>query len=294
MPYELPEEVVKANNLSEDAVKAINEGFATHEQSIVSEWETKANTNAQGIIDGALKPVNELTGIQRNDGEKAADYLKRVGELYPKGKLEAENGRLKTLEAELQEKIKNGNGDAALKQQLEEAQGKIAKFDEFIAEKDKSINTLKTEHSAYKQKAAFNSEKPVFNKDANAFEIDAKWKKFMTDSLEKNEVKFDENGTPYLVDKENEFVKVKLSDAIANDESLKALMEGRRIDGSNSDPAKEVQIDGVPFKVKEGATKAEIHKAIEQQLSKDGVKVIDDAYAKKFAEYWNKITNPKK
>ena len=103
-----------------------------------------------------------VTGIKKNDGEKSYDYTKRVLNQY-KTDLEATKGLQTQLNqanakvAELTKKIENGEGDAALRQQLKDTKAQVtqlqeqltAKTAEFAAEKAKLEGNIKSVHVDY-------------------------------------------------------------------------------------------------------------------------------------------------
>ena len=76
---EFTKEHIEDIGLSEEQVTKLTAITNDNELTLQKEWGGKANENAQKIIDGAISPVIELTKIEREKGEKAADYLKKAG-----------------------------------------------------------------------------------------------------------------------------------------------------------------------------------------------------------------------
>lgn len=299
---EFEEKFIQENGLTTEQVAAVNTAIDSHVADLEKTWDGKANENAEAIIGGAGKKVIELTGIQREQGEKWADYLERSNGLY----FEGTKNSLKIKEEDLEKKLKTSGGDALIKKELEETQEllkgykqKEADYDELIkgGYKDKYEGSL-TKLTAMERRIAFRDNLPNMPDSVNKYEWDTKIKQFETALLEKNNLVFDDNDTAYLVDKENEFKKVKLEDAIKQDQTIQDLIKGRDNKGLGSKP-KDVQIDGVPFALPENATPQDRTKAIrEYLLTVEKISNTDSKYPVRFAELNRKILglekNPEK
>ena len=115
---EFTEEFIETNGLSEEQVKAVN-GFVQSEivPNIKKEYDGKANENAERIIDGAIKSTQEAFGIDipRNQGEKQADYLKRVLPSVFKNK----EDEIARKQKEIDDKLANFKGGEEYKAQLD-------------------------------------------------------------------------------------------------------------------------------------------------------------------------------
>jgi hypothetical protein len=253
-------------------------------------YDGKANENAEAILAGAAKKVTDLTGLQRNQGEKYADFLIRTGSEHFSKKEQT----LKTKEAELDLKIKNGDVSEVTKQKLDEVQKKLealqqkeASIDEMITGDYKTkYDTLSKDHESLKEKTAFAYAKPLFPKEVNAYEATAIWKEVQTEIKDKYTIEFDPEGEAVGVDKDNKFRTFKLSEIVAKNEKIVALLKGRQQEGLNHKKL-DVKLDGIPFSLPEKATSVDIQKAITDYLLKE--KHLDrtsDEFAKAFGE-WN-------
>ena len=118
---ELGKETIEAQGLSDAQVTAINTLIAGSTDAaqladLKKEWDGKANEQAEGILTGATKAIAELTKVDRNQGEKVADYMARsFGVMSTDG-----NTALEAAKAEYNEKVKNFKGKAKLTKYVEE------------------------------------------------------------------------------------------------------------------------------------------------------------------------------
>lgn len=298
---EFTTEFVQKTGLNEDQIKAIStevENFVAVEKKA---WDGKANTDAENILSDVSKKVETMTGIKKEIGVKYADYLGMASENFLKGQ-KSDSDRLKT---ELEEKIKTGSGDELTKKELEKVKGelsqnkidldkykeKAAKFDDWEKNdyKGKYESTLET-LTKTNERVAFQSVKPTVPESVNAYEFSAKWKEFIEEVKEKNRI-VEENDKYYAIDKENEHKKVLLSSLVEKDKNIQELTKGRSITGlGGKEKGKEKSFDGVPFKIEEGATNADISKAVKDYLTVDQkLSVTSPDYAKRFKEFYNKI-----
>jgi len=268
--------------LTEQQVTKVTEKISELEES----WKSVANTNAEKIIEGAIDPIKKLTGIEREKGQKAAEYLKLASENFFKGKQSA----LELREKELSDKLKSAPDSAALASELETVKGKLETL------KEKEARFADWEENDYKGKweestkkltsiqveFEFDKVKPQKPENVNQYEFDYKWSEFKKSVLEKFNV-----NEGNAVDKENEFKKVKLSDLIKKDENMASLLKGV-VQGIGS-TKRVVKIADVPFDVPEGATPQERTKAIRDYLASKGIPVISNEYATQFEELNKKI-----
>jgi hypothetical protein len=251
-------------------------------------YDSKANENAEGILSGAAKRVTDLTGIQRNQGEKFADFLIRTSSEHLSKKEQA----LKAKEAELDLKIKNGDVSEVTRQKLDEVQKKLealqqkeASIDEIITGDYKNkYENLTKDHESLKEKTAFAYAKPSFPKEVNAYEAAAIWKEVQSEIKDKYSIEFDSEGEAMGVDKENKFKTFKLSEIVAKNEKIVALLKGRQQEGFNHKKF-DVKLEGIPFALPEKATPADIQKAIKEYLLNEKHLVFtSDEYARAFAD----------
>jgi hypothetical protein len=290
MDFELNAEFVEKNQLTEEQVTAITNEVTTHTTALEDTWKGKANEQAEGILNGAARAVETLTGVQREQGQKVADYISSASNLHFKGMHET----LERKEKELEEKIKQGGGDETLKQELADVRGqldgfkdKAAKYDEMKeSDFENKYNESQKRISSMQESIAFGSIKPNFPDTVNVFEARAKWGEFINVTKEKYNIVLDEQdgNKPYAVDKENDFRKVPLEKLVKENEEIAKLLEGRQQRGTGSDTRKPVKIEGVPFEVPEKATSEERNKLIREHLAQQGIDKMSPKYGQEFAK----------
>jgi len=261
------------------------------------EYDGLANENAEGILNGVLKSAKDKLGvsIDREQGEKYADYLLRVSDSY----FGSTKSQLASKQKEIDDKLKNFKGDNESKlklQQLEDEKDsllqKVADYDS-VKEKAEKFEPLQSEYSKMKLEVAFNGVKPIFPKEANIYEVNAKWGEFKSGILNDYEIELVE-GTAMAISKENKHKQVKLADLVGKDETLSKLVLGRQQSGVNAREINSVEIDGVPFKVPENADSA-----VRTQVIKDyllNVKKLNPTsseYSKQFSDLNKKIVSQK-
>lgn len=287
------EEQVKEIGLSEEQVTKVETTTNENEATLKKDWDSKANDDAEAIIKGAGEKTVTLTGIERNQGEKWADYLKRSSGLHFAGTKSA----LEIKQKELDEKIKKGGGDATIKIELEETKGKLdilqkqeAKFKDYEDNDYKSLyEKLNVRVGQQTIDSAFIDVKPKFPDTVNAYEASGRWNEFKSNVLEKYTITVDDEGITYATDKENKHLVVKLSELVTKNKEITELAKGRDVKGLGTDDKTKIDLEGVPFKVEENATPQERQKAIKDYLIGDlKLGVTSSEYTKKFAEY-NKL-----
>jgi hypothetical protein len=296
---EFSEDFIQENGLSEEQVSKIAEQVDNHVSELQKGWDGKANENAERILEGASRLAIEkmgINGVERNQGEKYADFLQRATPMFVESALAKEREALTQKQRELDAKISNGDDATkaeveSLKQKLDALKEKEAKFAEWEENdyKGKYEETTK-KLSALEQDMAFNSVKPSFAETVNKYEADYKWAQFKNSILEKNHIKI-VDGEAILVDKENEYKTQKLSDALKKDEGINSLVKGEtRGLGAK---AKTVKLKDVPFELPENATPQDRNKAIKEYLTSKGLAVTSGAYAKEFAKLNSLILSQK-
>lgn len=284
---EFTPEFIEQHKLSEEQVKGITpfiqEQFATKQK----EWDGKANQNAEGIIDGAIKSIQKQFGLEleREQGEKAADYLTRFSSQVVGSK----KAELDKLKADYEEKIKGVKGQETLakeyesmKAEKEEILKKYADYDE-LKEKAKGFEEANQTLSTLKLEVAFNGIKPNFPETVNPYEAKAKWDEFKADVLSKYTIEL-VDGVPMAVDKENHYKTAKLSDLLSKAEDIQGLLAGRQQQGTGAKPADLQKIQGVPFDVPKGATAKERSELIAKHLATQGIEKASPKYAEEFAK----------
>ena len=181
----IPEEIIQETGLTEAQVSKLSE----HISSLETSWGAKANQNAEKIIEGAAKKVEEVTGIQREKGQKLADYIMLASETHLKDKITA----ISAKEKDLAEKIKNAGHNetivaelTATKEQLDKLKAKEAVFAEWEQNDYKGkYQSLSNEYETMKVDLAFGKVKPVFPETVNKYEADFKWEQFKKSVLDK-------------------------------------------------------------------------------------------------------------
>lgn len=289
---EFSKEFIEENKLSEEQVKAVSEFGKAHIAELQKNWDGKANENAQGILDGAIQSIHQKTGfkLERNQGEKVADYLSRYTESF----LDKKNGEIDGLKAEYEQKLKEFKGGDALKSELDKAKAdldealkKYADYDE-LKEKAVKAEEYGQQLSGLKLEVAFDGAKPNFPDTVNPYEAKAKWEDFKSTILNEYNIEI-VDGEAVAVSKENQYKQSKLADLVAKDETIQALLEGRKQGGTGAKPAEGQVIDGVPFKVPKDADAKTRAKLIRDYLAENGIGISHAKYSEQFAELNNKI-----
>lgn len=141
--------------LSEEQLVAITEMSRNDENTVIG--------TRIGALHGQYDAdIFSITNIKKNDGEKSYDYAKRILNEYKtkaestaslQGKLNAANAKI----TELNQKIANGEGDEALRQQLKDTKDQVKQLQgqltstaaEFAREKAEFETKLKNTHIDY-------------------------------------------------------------------------------------------------------------------------------------------------
>lgn len=286
---EFTEDFIEKNQLTEEQVSAISEHVQTY---VNTELGTKVHENTEKNLGKIWDTVKEATGIEREQGEKYADAIKRASELH----FEGTRKQLARQKQELEEKIKNTGGNDVLKQELENTKAamqdlkqKAAKYDEWEKNnyKGKYEETIQ-KLNATERKIAFNSVTPPKPENVNEYEWKAKWREWENEVTDKHNIVFDENGTAWAIDKDNEYTKYKLSDLAKQNDTLQEMLKQRAQKGLGATP-KKMAIEGVPFDVPENATPQERQKLIKEYLASQSIDTTDKRYAKMFSDLNSKI-----
>jgi len=133
----------------------------------VSDEDTVIGARVGEIHGSYEKDILALTGIPKNQGEKAYDYNKRVLSQY---KTEAETAKttVETLKAEkaaVEQKLKAGSTDEALKSQLADLSTKLKDAQDALKAKDSMLTKLAEDHKAELTNAKVNFQFMQTNKD---------------------------------------------------------------------------------------------------------------------------------
>lgn len=286
----IPAEKATELGLTEDQLNEIgtlhNEWLPTQKQA----WDGKASKDADTILDNVSKTIADKYGYSepRQQGEKIEDYLLKVDDhRFSSLKSDYENKK-----KDYDTKLKNFDGSDAQKQKLEElkgkfdaAQQKLANYDE-LSEKATKFESLSSDYAKLKQGFAFTQVKPSFPDTVNAYEADAKYNAFIQRTEEKYNIEIIDN-VAWVIDKENEHSKKKLSELVALDKDISELSQGRQQQGTG---ARQTQgnIQGLEVDIPIGTVGAEASKIINSYLDSKGMKANDAERTAKFTEIWNK------
>lgn len=288
---ELEAQFITDNNLSTEQVTAIT----THVSTLEETWKGTANTNAERILDGAAEAVRKGAGLEivRGESEKITDYFARLGTESIAGK----QAGITKLENEWGTKLKDFQGNDALKLENEQLvldrdtfKQKAADFDDWQAKDYKGIaETSSNELISLKRSMAFDSAKPSFPDTVNSYEADAKWKAFMSETLDVYDVHLDENNKPILKDKVNDLKIIKLSDLVSKNKDISELLKSVKTPGFGGKPS-DLKIEGVPFPVSDNMSSGERQGKIKEYLTGTlNLPVMSTEYAQKFAELNQKL-----
>jgi hypothetical protein len=290
---ELTQEFIESNGLSDEQVTAVT-GYVQSEvvPNLKKEYEGLANKNAEGILTGAAKSASERFGVQleREQGEKIADYLERISDSALSSKTE----KLLEREKELEDKLKNFKGSDELKEKYEkqlkandDLLKKVAELeplkgmDALLSEKDQELTGLKKE-------VAYSSVKPSFPDTVNKYEVEAKWNEFKRGIEDKYTIEL-KDGVPYGIDKENQYKEVKLSDLVDADANIKELLKGRQQKGTGANPVDLKDVEGIPFKIPVNASSEQLSTLVREHVLNEVGSLTHKDYAKKFQELYTKV-----
>jgi len=285
---EFTQEQITEIGLSDEQIPKLLEITNTIEADLKKQWDGKANKDAEGILDGVLQPIEQMTGLKRKQGEKTADFLSFAAKKY----FDDTKISLEKKERELDLKISQGVGDDTLKAELEKTKTKLnelqikeAKYLDYEENDYKSkFEASKNELSGLKLAVAYQSVKPIFPDTVNKYEANAKWKEFIENTNSLYNIELDKENEAWAVDKENEHKRFKLKSIIEKDKTITELATGRSVKGLGSVSAdKQVNIEGVPFAISDKATSTEREKLIREYLTTTkNMSVVSNDYAKEF------------
>ena len=304
MAFELTEDFVKDNELTEAQVTALTTFGSAYSETMTADlkkeydetYKNTANTNADNIINDAIKSTWKATGfeLERNQGEKNADYMVR----YNSAMLQDKTTAIDALKLDYETKLENFDGDAGTKKQLTDAiteldalKQKTANYDDLVGYETK-FNDLSTEHLTMKDEVCFGKVRPNFPDTVDEYRARAMWGECI-DSIKKEYKVELVDGEPIAISKENEHRTFKLKDLVHKDETITKLLEGRQQNGPNAGVINKVKIEGVPFDVDIKASSKDIHALLDDQLVKSGLARTSTEYSKKYGEYYEIIRKQK-
>tara|TARA_R110000772_G_C13310310_1_gene440376 strand:- start:42555 stop:43451 length:897 start_codon:yes stop_codon:yes gene_type:complete len=286
---EFTPEFITENNLTPEQVTAIVTNVSGEIATLKQGWDGKANDNAEGILKGAadyIKTQNNIT-LEREQGEKMGDYLKRVSDNHFTGK----QSTLDAAILDYNSKVENFKGDEEVKSELATQKKtndtllqKLAVL-EPLAGLDAKYSTLQGEYNNLNLNLAISQVKPTFPETVNKFEAAAKWDAFLGEVNKTYDIKFVDNKA-IAVSKENIHLQKDLLSLVEADETLKTLLAGRTQTGPNGTPKDFVEVKEVPFTIPKDATGEQKSKAIREYLASQGVSSTSKEYAAAFRK-WN-------
>lgn len=295
MEFQLTDEFVKENELNEKQIEAVK-GYVTNDflPDVKKGWDSLANENAEKIINGAISNTQKDFGfeLEREKGEKHADYLKR----YSNHVLSESKKALEQKQLELDEKLKNFKGGDEYKSQIEQLTNDLDSYKMQVAELeplkgiDEKYNQAQEELSGLKLSVAFGNVKPNFPETVNKYEADAKWQIFKNKVLENHTLEIVE-GKAIAIDKENKHKQTPLEDLVAKDESITELMKGRQQNGTGAKPVDLEDVDGVPFKIPKDVSREDLSAMIRKHIiDTEKISAIDSKFSPRFQEIYSKAT----
>jgi len=294
MDFELQEDFVKEHGFNEDQTSALKAHVSSHIAELQQQWDGKANENAEGILNGALSLIAKQTGVNRNDGEKAGEYIPRAWENFSQDKTQ----EIDRLKSEYNQKLQDFNGDTASKAELEkarleldEAKQKYADYDS-LKETAEKYNPLAEKYEQMNVEVCFSNVKPSFPDTVNQYEANFKWNEFKNEIQQNYNIKL-VDGVAKAIDKENEYKVFDLKDLVSKNDEILELSKGRQQSGINHRQGETVKIEGVPFDVPKDADSKTRTKLIQEHLAKEGISTMHKDYSAKFAELNQKILTQK-
>lgn len=300
MGFELTEEFTKEHNLSAEQVEAVVKFGNDTITGINDNWkatlEDKITERTNTTFEGATVKIEKESGIKRNEGEIAADYIARVGNTAFS---EMKNKASKALE-EAEQKLLDASKEGASAEELQRLKGQVDDLQKKEVEYDKLVSdditgkyqTAKDRISELEQKLAFNNVKPAFSPDVNEYESKAKWEKFIHETKALGDLK-EVNNEWVVVSKDNPHDITKLSDLVAKSEEIQGIVKGRQQTGSGTTPVESTVVEGVPFKVPLNAKSSDINQLITQHLTSKGLDPMSKDFSKQYGELYTKIKKQK-
>lgn len=286
---EFTPEFITEQSLTPEQVTAIVSNVTGEIATLKLGWDGKANENAEGILKGAadyIKSQNNIT-LEREQGEKMGDYLKRVSDSHFSGK----QGTLDAAILDYNSKVENFKGDAEVKSELAAQKttndGLLQKLAllEPLEGMDIKYGTLQKDYDSLNLNLAISQVKPTFPDTVNKFEAAAKWDGFLAEVSKTYDIKFVDNKA-IAVSKENIHLQKDLISLVDADETLKGLLAGRKQNGPKGTPTDFIEIEKIPFAIPKDATMEQKSKAIREYLSTQGIPSTSKQYATEFGK-WN-------
>ncbi len=287
---ELTADIANELELKEESVKKINTFFSDIFKEKIQE-ETKevkasASKNAEKIIDDIVSSTEQKIGVKKNDGEKHADYLKRVN-LEVADNLSKQRKEVDDQKKDLEKKIKEGAGNDTFVKEFDELKGKYSTLQAKEADFDKLIGSgivdehkeLVTNHTLLKSKVAFQSGVPGDLPKINEFERLERFRRAEQDINTRFNIE-EKDGKLIYSDKLNEYKKHEPIDLIKNHEEIKAIykQESNKTNGVSTTGQPTVAITGLSEPVPLKATNEIISELAEKKTISDSEGAINRAH----------------
>ncbi len=304
-------EVIKSNeglkDLSDDQINQIVT-LSTNDENVVIGNKTKE------IYDRLDADLSEASGLKKDHNEKTYDFAKRtVGHF--KGQLSEVEGYktqindLNTKIKDYEQQIKEGNGDAALKQKLADTESQLKQLTTQHTELQGKFEAQGTEHTeALKQSKVLNEVGRITAGLKFKSEYTDSVKKVLTDSavskvLEANKADFvkGDNGVEQLVFRDETGEIRRNSENGLNPFSLEELLttelkdvldQGKQQPGGGTEPPSGGKVDIVDISAAKNQVEAD--DIIEKYLLQKGFTKTGFADAGKFQEEFTKIRTANK
>jgi hypothetical protein len=262
------EEQLKEIGISDDVAPKILElhtSALTEREDQLKNEIAKATRTAYGNNEEA---VLMATKIEKKDGEQTSDYIKRAVQEKEHQIAAERDQKIQDLE----EKIKGGNTDQALKDELEILRKEKEKMPEVIEEKvgewKSKYENLFSEYEGYKQESLLRSQMPgKFKEGADHDYIEFK----MSQAIEKAKgykISTDEKGNVILLNEEN-YDRVNAKEFFK--EELKNILPGDPPAGGGAGKGQPTVKDGVKVYPDDMSENDKIH-AIQKDMYEAGFK----------------------
>lgn len=295
---EFSQEQYTEMGLSEESIPKFQDIVNSQEAELKKQWDSKANENAEKILDGVSTSLATKYGLteQRQQGEKLADYIGRVSPMVVDTALAKEKQAMASKLSELDEKLKKAPTGALqgefdeLKSKYNALQEKEAKFAEWEENDYKGKWEEATQKlSQQTRDIAFSGVRPSFPDNVNSYEAKGRWSEFVSNVEKAYNIEKGEDGEYVGVDKENPHKVVKLSDLVAKDEALQALTQGRQQKGIGSQQSQgNDTVEGLPFAVSKEMSDSEFSSKLRESLEAKGLNRMSKEYAAEFADGYAK------
>lgn len=288
--------VDEINKLSDFANTRLNE-----EKGIILK---DANSKNEQFLDNVFASTRDRFGVSFEDRPKGVKFGEHLQAFTDKLFAEKEE-QIKEKEKELEEKIKNNSGSKLLEseyQNLKEERNKLEA--ELLDRKDyetilEERNSLLNDKNKRETEDSYNLVKPVVanKEDEDLFNI--AWKDFKQKTSDKYNIqgRSEDGKDVMLTDKENDHIKVRLSELIRRESIFDRFAKAKEsFNSPNGSESKQVSALGteITLEIPEGANKQEKEKIIQNEArriasKKNNGKSLGREYSKYFDEALKEI-----